>query len=110
MALRTLFSSRSDRAHVEHSAAARSVAGAPADRLNLIIAGGQRCGTTSLKRSLAVHPEIGFIGERDLTVDGRYVGYPFTHHSLALAERDGTEAVYRAMASRLAGSVRYIAT
>jgi hypothetical protein len=80
------------------------------DHLNLLLCGAQRCGTSSLKHYLSEHPEIGFVNETDLTVDGRYYGYPFASPTIAEARVGEDPETYRAISRRLGGKKAYIAT
>ncbi|MCA9290983.1 MAG: sulfotransferase [Phycisphaerales bacterium] len=83
---------------------------APADHLNLVIAGAARSATTSLKHALAEHPQIAFLGRPDLVVDGADVGLPFAASTLARSAAGDDPALYRTIARRVAGRVAWIGT
>ncbi|MCA9290512.1 MAG: sulfotransferase [Phycisphaerales bacterium] len=80
------------------------------DHLNLLLCGGQRCGTSSLKYYLEEHPEVGFLNDGDLKVNGEFVSFPFASPVVARSQLGDDPATYRAMSARLAGKHRYIAT
>ena len=84
-----------------------------AARLNLLICGAMRSGTTSLKAYLSEHPEIGFVDGEDIVVcdrHNRYTGYyPFASPSLAQSQIGDDPAVYERISARLAGQTAYIA-
>jgi len=81
-----------------------------ATRLNLLICGAMRSGTTSLKAHMSEHPEIGFVDGEDIVVGDRYTGYyPFASPSLAQSLLGDDPKVYERISARLAGKKRYIA-
>jgi len=84
-----------------------------ARRLNLLICGAMRSGTTSLKATMSEHPEIGFIDGEDIVVCDRYnqyTGYyPFASPSLAQSQVGDDPSVYERISARLAGKKAYIA-
>lgn len=88
----------------------RAMSASKTDRLNLLLCGGQRCGTSSLKHYLSEHPEIGFLNDTDLDVDGTHYGYPFASPILGVAAAGESPDVYRAISRRLAGKKAHIAT
>jgi len=81
-----------------------------ASRLNLLLCGAQRGGTTALKYYLQEHPEIGFLDDDDLTLDGELVGFPFDKPLLIHSMRGREDGIYERLSRRLAGKVAYIAT
>jgi hypothetical protein len=80
------------------------------DRLNLLICGSQRSATTSLHYCLAEHPEIEFIRDKSLSVDGVYTGYPFATPFFSRSEIGEDPETYRAISAKHAHKVPYIAT
>ena len=85
-----------------------------ARRLNLLICGAMRSGTTSLKAYVGEHPEIGFVDGEDIVVRDRYnhyTGYyPFASPSLAQSQVGDDPSVYERISARLAGRKTYMLT
>ena len=79
------------------------------DQLNLLLCGAQRSGTSSLRAYLESHPEIGFLDDEDLVIDGDDVGYPFASPVIANSRLGDDPDTYRKISARLSGRHRYIA-
>ena len=82
------------------------------DRLNLLICGSQRSASTALMRYLDDHPEISFVTQEDLLVDGKYVGPPFASPWMVESRHGRDVAVYREIGARVTervgGPVAYV--
>ncbi len=84
--------------------------GATTDHLNLLICGGQRCGTSSIKYYLEEHPDINCLNNDDLYVGDRFVSFPFASPVVAESQIGDDPETYRIISRRLAGKCRYIGT
>lgn len=81
-----------------------------AKRLNLLICGAMRSGTTSLKHYLNEHPEVGFIEGGDIVVHDQFTGYyPFASPSFSQSQLGEDEKLYERFSSNLSGKMTYIA-
>lgn len=80
------------------------------DKLNLLICGAQRSGTTSLKHYLEEHPDILFIGEKELYYRNNYVAYPFCTPFYSKASIGENPEVYKEISKMHAGKAAYIGT
>ena len=75
-----------------------------ATRLNLLICGAMRSGTTSLKTYMSEHSEIGFVDGEDIIVYDQYTGYyPFASPSLAQSQLGDDAQIYERICTKLAG-------
>ena len=81
-----------------------------ARRLNVLICGAMRSGTTSLKEYMNEHPEIGFIDGEDIVVHDQFSGYyPFASPSFSQSQLGEDEKLYERISSNFSGKKTYIA-